>query len=197
MLCGRDMGGNLAVQRGCSLAVVASSLITGSACGGPSAQGGTPDDRVSVSVEDSDASAVDGSPNGAAAASTPTAACGWPATLAGLGEVAGNRCVAGRVYLSCSGSTGGGELCLSDDSTRCPGPNPVVGETFSNCQDQCHSEEYGVACGGPGPGLYPDPPAGCRQLPSGPGGGTVWCCPCFDAGSPDSGGGTSRDGEPD
>ena len=87
--------------------------------------------------------------------------------------------VRGRPYLlSCSGSDGGGELCLSDNATQCPGPNAVVGETLGSCHDLCRPDEFAVACGRPGPGPWPSPPAECRSLAPGPGGGSVACCPC-------------------
>ncbi len=105
------------------------------------------------------------------------AACGWSPSLDRIdGSVV--QCVAARTFLACSGSDGGGELCLSDDATQCPGLSGVVGESFGNCLDLCHPNEYAVACGGPGPGPWPSPPAECRGIPPGPGGGSVACCPC-------------------
>jgi hypothetical protein len=88
------------------------------------------------------------------------------------------QCVAARVYLSCSGSNGGGEDCMSNDPMHCPGPDLTPGVTYSNCQNQCRSDEYALGCGGPGPGPWPQPPATCRSLLAGPGGGTSACCPC-------------------
>jgi hypothetical protein len=106
-------------------------------------------------------------------------ACGWPAIYdATDASVATGQCVAARAYLSCKGSNGGGEDCLSNDPTQCPGPDLTPGVTYSNCQDQCDSNEYALGCGGPGPGPWPQPPAACRPLSSGPGGGTSACCPC-------------------
>lgn len=104
------------------------------------------------------------------------AACRWPASL-DPADAAIGQCVAARTYLSCKGSKGGGQGCLSSDPTQCPGPNPVVGETFSACVDQCKANEYAVACGAAGPGPWPEPPTGCRVLPAGPGGGSISCCP--------------------
>jgi hypothetical protein len=107
------------------------------------------------------------------------ASCSWPARYdATDGGVVG-QCVAARLYLSCRGSNGGGESCLSNDPTQCPGPNPVVGVTFSDCQNQCKVGEYALACGGPGPGPWPQPTPECRSSgPQGPGGGVTVCCPC-------------------
>ncbi|HEX4352291.1 MAG TPA: hypothetical protein VHZ95_05240 [Polyangiales bacterium] len=101
--------------------------------------------------------------------------CGWSSALDG----SAGQCKAARAYLTCQGSNGGGEGCLSNDLTQCPGPDPVIGETFSACKDACAADEYAVACGGPGPGPYPSPPAGCRDSSiANPGGGSVACCPC-------------------
>jgi hypothetical protein len=120
-------------------------------------------------------------PPDAGAGSDAPGACGWPASFDPVDGSTG-ACVAARLFLACQGSLGGGEGCLSNDPGQCPGPNPVAGETFSACVDQCTAEEYAVACGGPGPGPWPSPPDGCRSLPSSPGGGRVACCPC-EAGS--------------
>jgi hypothetical protein len=110
-------------------------------------------------------------------ASTVLAACGWPANLDRVDGSIG-QCVAARTYLGCAAADGSGENCLSDNPAQCPGPDPVVGVTFGNCQDLCKPSEYAVACGAAGPGPWPSPPAGCRTLPPGPGGGSVACCPC-------------------
>lgn len=112
-------------------------------------------------------------------ATTPVVACGWPAALNGTDARAG-QCVAYRAYLSCKESNGG-ENCLSTDPARCL--NNAYNaysliDAGSACTDLCSMQEYAVACGGPGPGPWPGPPAGCRVLPSGPGGGSVSCCPC-------------------
>jgi hypothetical protein len=111
-------------------------------------------------------------------ASRVLAACGWPASLDRGADGAIGQCVAARTYLACTASDGSGENCLSDDPTQCPGPNPVIGVTFGSCRDLCKTNEYAVACGGVGPGPWPSPPAQCRTLPPGPGGGSVACCPC-------------------
>ena len=152
----------------------APTLIGMSACGGASAQTGSHGSGVSTG------STVDAT--GAAA----LMACSWPAGV-DAGADSSGQCIAARTYLACQGSNGGGENCLSNDPTQCPNPNLTAGVTFSDCNDQCHADEYAVGCGGPGPGPYPAPPAGCRSLPSGPGGGTISCCPCGEAGTNDSG----------
>jgi hypothetical protein len=104
-------------------------------------------------------------------------ACSWP-TGFDSPEAAVGQCIAARVYLSCRGSNGGGMECLSDTLTECPGPNPTPGVSYSDCDDQCQPGEYALACGGPGPGPWPQPPTTCHVLPSGPGGGSISCCPC-------------------
>lgn len=103
--------------------------------------------------------------------------CTWPATFDPADATPG-QCRAARVYLSCKGSNGGGEECLSDNLVECPGPNVTPGVSYSNCENQCQPGEYALACGDAGPGPWPQPPAVCRALPSGPGGGTFSCCPC-------------------
>ena len=77
-------------------------------------------------------------------------ACTWPAALDPTDASPRGQCVAYRAFLSCKGSNGDGEGCLSNDPTQCPGPNPVVGVTFSDCQDECNADEYAVGCGGVG-----------------------------------------------
>jgi hypothetical protein len=157
------------------------ALIGMSACGGKSAQSDSASGEDSQAQNGSDSSSD--SPSGGDMAALP--ACGWPATLDPADGSTG-QCVAARTYLECQGSKGGGEGCLSSDATQCPGPDPISGETFSACKDQCNADEYAVGCGGPGPGPWPAPPAGCRGLPSGPGGGSLSCCPCGATESPDS-----------
>lgn len=104
-------------------------------------------------------------------------ACTWPAAFDPR-DAATGQCTAARLYLSCVGSNGGGEGCLSNDSMECPGPNPTPGVSYSHCTNQCRPDEYALGCGGPGPGPWPQPPPACRALPSGPGGGSISCCPC-------------------
>jgi hypothetical protein len=163
-----------------SMGLAACALIWMSSCAGKSAQsdsgsGGTAQNGTDASAEDAT--------GGGTTVGLP--ACTWPASLdAADGET--GQCVAARAYLSCKGSNGGGELCLSNDPTQCPGLNPIVGTTFFGCVDQCAADEYAVGCGGPGPGPWPQPPAGCRSLPSGPGGGSVLCCPCDQVALPDA-----------
>ena len=178
------------------IGLAAVALIGMSACGGESTQSGSPSEKDSQAQSGPDSSAdgpQSGSPSeeNSQAQSGPDSsadapgggdmealpACRWPATLDPADGSTG-QCVAARAYLSCQGSNGGGEGCLSNDKTKCPGPNPVVGETFPACKDECNPDEYAVACGGPGPGPWPAPPAECRGLPNGPGGGSLSCCPC-------------------
>jgi hypothetical protein len=152
-------------------------LIWMSACGGKAAQSG------STSTSNSDGQDTSASATGSQdsdASTAPLPACGWPASLDPTDGSTG-ACVAARTYLACQGSNGDGLDCISNDLTQCPGPNRVVGETFSACKDECNANEYAVACGGPGPAPPPAPPSGCRSLPSGPGGGSISCCPCEPA----------------
>jgi hypothetical protein len=110
-------------------------------------------------------------------------ACAWPASLDP--PDAGSWTV-GRAFLSCKdGPDFAG--CVSDDLTTCPRMNPIPGGTYTNCVDQCHSDEYAVATGGPpilepdgGIGFPPQPvlPAACRSVDFTPGGVTYSCCPC-------------------
>src|SRR4030081_3933934 len=78
-------------------------------------------------------------------------ACTWPASL-DPSDASDGRCVAARAYLTCTAPGGGGAACISNDLTQCPGS---AGET---CEDQCHADEYGAACGKVGPGSSPAPP---------------------------------------
>jgi hypothetical protein len=118
--------------------------------------------------------------------STSLPTCTWPASLDPV-DGSSDACVAARTYLACQDSNGGGEDCLSNDPTQCPGPDLTAGVTYSACVDQCHANEYAVGCGGIGPGPSPSLPAGCRNLPAGPGGGSVGCCPCGSDSNMDGG----------
>jgi hypothetical protein len=105
-------------------------------------------------------------------------ACTWPASLDPTDSDT-DQCKAYRTFLSCKGSNGGGEGCLSNDATQCPGGDPVVGVTYSDCQDQCNADEYAVGCGGIGPAGPSVPlPASCRSIAPNPGGVLFGCCPC-------------------
>lgn len=104
-------------------------------------------------------------------------ACTWSPSFEPATAAPG-QCRAARTYLSCQGAKGDGMSCLSTNVTECPGQNTTPGMSYSECADQCHSDEYALACGGLGPGPWPQPPAACRTLPSGPGGGSISCCPC-------------------
>jgi hypothetical protein len=103
--------------------------------------------------------------------------CAWPAIF-DVPEPTGGQCRAARVFLHCAGSTGGGRLCLSDDAEQCPGPNPTPGVSYSDCQNQCNTDEYALVCGSIGPGPWPQPPAMCRMTLTPPGGASFSCCPC-------------------
>jgi hypothetical protein len=113
-------------------------------------------------------------------------ACSWPAiydapdssTFGTTGQ-----CVASRVLLSCAGSNGGSEECASDNPTQCPGPNATPGVTYSNCQNQCRSDEYALFCGTIGPSIVDasatnTPPANCLGSAPNGGGREPFCCPC-------------------
>jgi hypothetical protein len=117
------------------------------------------------------------SPAGLVDGAVTSLACKWPASFDSADSSVG-QCVAAQAYLSCLGSTGGGMACLSNSLTECPGANVTPGVSYSNCENQCHSDEYALACGSAGPGPWPQPPVVCRSLPSGPGGGSISCCPC-------------------
>lgn len=97
-------------------------------------------------------------------------ACTWPASL---DDAAPRQCSAARAYVACEFTGGGGGTdCMSNDSITCPGASGA------SCTDLCNAKEYAVGCGGVGPAPSPPLPAGCRGLPSGPGGGVSGCCPC-------------------
>jgi hypothetical protein len=123
-------------------------------------------------------------------------ACAWPAVYATAAAAsgAGGACYAGRAYLSCTASNGGGgEGCLSDNLTQCPGPS-ATGLTYSNCQDACQPDEYVLMCGSIGggqgnPSPTSTPPAACHLSTAiNPGGREPYCCPCVAGGGPaDSG----------
>jgi hypothetical protein len=100
--------------------------------------------------------------------------CKWPSSLDAV-DASSRACRAARTIVSCGVPNGGGVICLSNDPTQCPpDPNNVPGP----CRAECKADEYAAACGGVGPGPVPDPPAGCRPLFAGPGGGESFCCPC-------------------
>jgi hypothetical protein len=103
--------------------------------------------------------------------------CTWP-TIFEAADASPGQCRAARAYLSCQGSNGGGMLCLSNSATECPDPNQTPDVVYAACVNQCHEGEYALACGGIGPGPWPQPPATCRPLPPSPGGGSISCCPC-------------------
>jgi len=112
--------------------------------------------------------------------------CTWPASL---DDAAPRQCSAARAYVACEYPGGAGESCMSNDPTTCSGASGA------SCTDLCNPNEYAVGCGGVGPAPSPPIPAGCRALSSGPGGGSLGCCPCGAAGNvADGGAETSDDG---
>jgi hypothetical protein len=92
--------------------------------------------------------------------------------------------MASRAYVQCSGSDGTTEGCPSDYLTQCGAGADMNGPvTYSNCQDQCATDEYALSCGGIGASTgdaspATAPPATCRLLDANPGGGELYCCPC-------------------
>jgi hypothetical protein len=83
-----------------------------------------------------------------------------------------HACTFGRAFYDCETSQGG-SLCVTDGDG--------CGNS-SGCVDQCASNEYAVACGGPplmDGSTYGDPPAGCRFKAANPGGGSYYCCTCL------------------
>jgi hypothetical protein len=131
----------------------------------------------------------DAAPSGTDAATTSAdaavPACSWPSIYEtdAAAQGVGGSCFAGRAYLSCSGSNGGGEGCLSDNLMSCPGSNATPGVTYSNCQDVCELDEYVLLCGTIGPPLDASPtstpPATCHLSRAiNPGGREPYCCPC-------------------
>jgi hypothetical protein len=97
---------------------------------------------------------------------------------ADVDSTAPGACETGRAQLSCTFASGAGCDCVTDD-TSCEGCGP---NTSATCVNKCTANEYAVACGGPPPPngsfTYAAPPAGCRGLSFGPGGGGFYCCPC-------------------
>ncbi len=141
-------------------AAIVGGLLLCAGCGG-----GT------VTADSSDGGAADAlSSEGADGGS-----CTWPASLDPTDASTG-QCAAARSYLSCQGSNGVTELCLSNDPTQCPGPNLQPGVSFT-CSDRCNTSEYGVECGF-GPGPAPQAASNCRSMGITPGGTGFYCCPC-------------------
>ena len=103
--------------------------------------------------------------------------CDWPSEFSAV-DAGDGQCWAAHAYLACGSSNGAGMTCMSNSLTECPGANLMQGVSYSGCKNQCNLDEYALACGEPGPGPWPQPPASCRTLPSGPGGGSFSCCPC-------------------
>jgi hypothetical protein len=145
--------------------------------------GFAPDPRVEcqqghcVTPAMSDASA-DGA-RGIDSGSTALPACHWPATLTPT-DAGRSRCTAKRHRLSCEGRDGGVFVdCISDRADQCDTYAALPGEALT-CHDECAPDEYGVVCGGVGPGgPSSEPPApSCRSAAQTPGGIAFYCCPC-------------------
>jgi hypothetical protein len=144
--------------------------------GDPAAHGGSV-------VSPAGSGAVTASPEASLAAAsggitvTELPACTRASTVVTDGGAPG--CSSARTYLRCDVQTAVTEVCTSDDPKRCPDRAPA--DPSKPCELLCQANEYAVACGGPGPTILPipEPPANCRALFSGPGGGMVWCCPCL------------------
>jgi hypothetical protein len=104
-------------------------------------------------------------------------ACHWPAAFDATD--AGGGCRAGRFRLACDGGDAGLSVgCISDDPRQCDGVRVQPDVTFT-CHDECAPNEFGLVCGGVGPGSAPsDPPAGCHSFSPTPGGIVFYCCPC-------------------
>ncbi|HVZ33063.1 MAG TPA: hypothetical protein VG963_11590, partial [Polyangiaceae bacterium] len=117
---------------------------------------------------DSATSQVSGAAAAVADAGKPAGSC---AALENFGAADAGSCSAARLYLSCSYAGGVTGLCLSEDPSHCPDPQPG---TALQCQDQCGSNEYAVSCsslprpGAPAPTL--STPPGCRSAGATPGG---------------------------
>jgi hypothetical protein len=158
-------------------ALVAVSGALASGCGSAVSSGLV---DASSGADGGDATAAHGSSDDGA-----LPACTWPASL---DDAAPRPCSAARAYVTCQYPGGAGSDCMSNDPTTCPGA------PGASCTDLCHADEYAVGCGGIGPAPSPPIPAGCRSLPSGPGGGTTGCCPCGGTGgSVGDGGAVNRD----
>jgi hypothetical protein len=101
-------------------------------------------------------------------------ACSWPARTPDAGD---SQCFPGRALVSCGEPNGGGEIGLTDGgvlSGKVPGP----------CTQECHPDEYALACDLVQPGSTgATPPSGCRT----PDGNVATpevqyvCCPCNSA----------------
>jgi hypothetical protein len=108
-------------------------------------------------------------------------ACSWPSSLDPPSD--GASWAVGRYLLSCQDGTAT-ETCVSEAPDACPGPNPVVGATPTNCTDQCQDDEYAVsvsalpeAPGASAPPAAPALPASCHTQSVTPG-SALYCCTC-------------------
>lgn len=102
--------------------------------------------------------------------------CIWSVDYA-LEDAAPGACHAARTFLSCEGSDGSTEECMSDNLESCPDDGGQAVK-YSSCVDQCRAGEFALSCGSIGGGPREAPPANCRNLPPNPGGITFACCPC-------------------
>jgi hypothetical protein len=105
-------------------------------------------------------------------------ACPLPASLTGVDPASG-QCRAARMLLNCPVTQNVNRLCLSNDRFRCSDDTTASDAGVpSGCDDLCAPGDYAVACGKPGPGTSPAPPAGCKDGRPTPGGVVFYCCPC-------------------
>jgi hypothetical protein len=74
-------------------------------------------------------------------------------------------CVAAAALVTCSV----GEVCISNDPTRC-------GAT-AGCRNECTGSEYAVACDDR-PQHTATPPPGCQPMEVAASGTQYYCCPC-------------------
>jgi hypothetical protein len=106
-------------------------------------------------------------------------ACPLPPNL--TADAGGGQCRGARLLLRCQLAMGATQICLSNDPSRCSDGMAASGTDASapgGCTQLCAPGEYGVACGGPGPGATFTPPTGCKEMLPTPGGVVFYCCPC-------------------
>ena len=88
-------------------------------------------------------------------------------------------CHAARSYVTCTSPSGTGCACVSNDSTcdECPL------EADATCQDNCETNEYGLACDpvrtDNGSFTFAPVPFGCRGIDGSFFGNAFYCCPCL------------------
>ena len=92
---------------------------------------------------------------------------------------AGSSCSVDNALLSCTSPDGSNnEVCLSDNINACPDDTAI-----GNCSDECPTNEYAAACGGPpfadgGAPSNAPPAANCHDPQTTPAGVIFYCCPC-------------------